>query len=254
MILRYEHGQLLEQRTYREALSIERVFAPVISLVGAGGKTTTALHLAQEYVQNKIPVAVTTSTHMHIWEEPHFLLEESKEQFEQILQAKGQVWFGLPAVRKSNEAVPKMQPVSRAFFKYVADRKIPVIIEADGAKRLPCKAPGIYEPVLYPETTDILAVYGLDAVEKPVRECCFRPEIVADILQKDESECLTPEDIAALALSGRGGRKNVLPKQRYCVILNKADSRQRLDVAEHICREIKTKENVQVLVTSYPFR
>lgn len=250
MILCYEHGHLSERKTYRAALSIESAAAPVISLVGAGGKTTTALHLAQEYVQNRIPVAVTASTHMHVWEEPWFLLTESEEQFEQILQTEGQVWFGLPAVRKSREDIPKMQPVSRAFFSYVADRKIPMIVEADGARRMPCKAPGEQEPVLYRETTDVLAVYGLDAVGRTIEEVCFRPEIVAKILQKSVSECLMPEDVAHLALSRRGGRKNVLSKHRYCVILNKADSRSRLETAERICKEIRSKENVQVLVTA----
>lgn len=252
MILRYEDGNLSEQQTYREALLPERAKAPVISIVGAGGKTTTALYLAQEYVQMKACVAVTTSTHMQVWEKPWFLLEESMERFQQILRREGQVWFGLPAVKKSGENIRKMQSVSRAFFSQITDLHIPVIIEADGARRMPCKAPGEKEPVIYPETTDVFAVYGLDAVGIPIGEGCFRPEIVADILQKDVSECLTPEDIAVLALSRRGGRKNVLSEQRYCVILNKADGRPQLEATARIYEEIRLRENVEVFVTAHP--
>ncbi len=257
MVLCYEHGKLSEQQTYLEALLLEQSAAPVISIVGAGGKTTTALYLAQEYIRMKVPVAVTTSTHMQVWDEPWFLLEESKEFFQQILKREGQVWFGLPVEIKNEtgripaEDIRKMQSVSRVFFKYVADRKIPIIIEADGARRMPCKAPGEQEPVLYPETTDVLAVYGLDAVGRPIREVCFRSETVAEILEKEESEYLTPEDIAKLALSRQGGRKNVLSDQRYCVILNKADDQSRLEMAKSICGEIKSRENVQVIVTAH---
>lgn len=252
MILRYEDGNLSKQRTYRDALLPERADRPVISIVGAGGKTTTALYLAQEYVQMQVPVAVTTSTHIQVWEKPWFLLEESMERFQQILKREGQVWFGLPAAKKNGENIRKMQPVSREFFLRAAALPIPIIIEADGARRMPCKAPGKREPVIYPETTDVFAVYGLDAVGIPIREVCFRPEIVADILQKKVSECLMPEDIAALALSRQGGRKNVLPEQRYCVILNKADGHPQLETAVRICEEIKSRENVEVFVTAYP--
>ena len=80
MILRYEHGKLVEQRTYREALQLEDNVSPVISIVGAGGKTTTIHQIAQEYVKADIPVIVTTTTHMRIEEEPYFLLEEEMLQ------------------------------------------------------------------------------------------------------------------------------------------------------------------------------
>ena len=39
-----------------------------------------------------------------------------------------------------------------------------MLIEADGAKCLPLKVPAEHEPVILPETTHVLSLYGMDAV------------------------------------------------------------------------------------------
>lgn len=256
MILRYEHGQLVEQRTYREALHLEADVSPVISIVGAGGKTTTIRHLAQEYADTGWKAAVTTTTHMQIEARSCFLLDESMERFQKLMEQERQVWFGVPAPikktddEKKTDHVKKMQAVSEDFFQQVLELQIPILIEADGSRHLPCKAPGDREPVLRKETTDVLAVYGLDAVGKSIRESCFRPEIVAEILQKKQSDILCAEDIAVLATNVRGGRKDVLKSQHYRIILNKADGRERVKIAEQICKKIVERECLDIIVTS----
>lgn len=250
MILRYEHGQLVKQRTYREALHLEANVSPVISFVGAGGKTTTIRHLAQEYVDTGWKAAVTTTTHMEIEERSCFLLDESMERFQKLMEQERQVWFGVTAPIKKTDNVKKMQAVSEDFFQQVLELQIPILIEVDGSRHLPCKAPGDREPVLRKETTDVLAVYGLDAVGKSIQGSCFRPEIVAEILQKKQSDILCAEDIAVLATNVRGGRKDILKSQHYRIILNKADGRERVKIAEQICKKIVERECLDIIVTS----
>lgn len=48
-----------------------------------------------------------------------------------------------------------------------------VLLEADGAKRMPCKVPAAHEPVLLPESDIVLTVAGLSALGRPLREVCF---------------------------------------------------------------------------------
>lgn len=48
-----------------------------------------------------------------------------------------------------------------------------VLIEADGAKRMPCKAPAAHEPVLLPQCDTVLAVAGLSALRHPLRGGLF---------------------------------------------------------------------------------
>lgn len=250
MILRYEHGKLVEQRTYRKALQLEGDVSPVISIVGAGGKTTTIHKIAEEYVESSIPVVVTTTTHMMIEEEPYFLLEddlmvmtgcfileEFRRQILHKLEKYGQVWIG----KRTNER--KMGQPSKEVFQMLKELSVTLLIEADGARRLPCKAPGEREPVLVEETTMLIALYGLDAIGKTIQECCFRSELVANILEKKVTDILEPKDIALLAMDKQGGKKGLSKQQRYVVVLNKADNEKLRKDALCICERIAEIEH-----------
>ena len=48
-----------------------------------------------------------------------------------------------------------------------------VLVEADGAKELPCKVPEEWEPVIPKQTTQVVAVYGLDAIGKHLQKLVF---------------------------------------------------------------------------------
>lgn len=211
-----------------EMLEFQTEQAPVISIVGAGGKTSVVSRLAFEYKQRQKQAVVTTTTHMQYDSKRFHVLEPSMEKLLQAMNKEDVVWAGILAGEK-------IASFSTVFLKEICAMEIPVIIEADGAKRLPCKAPAYHEPVILEETTDVIAVYGLDAVGTPIAKSCHRPEIVAGILNRDVTDCLTCQDIAALALSERGGRKSVLPGMGYHIILNKADSKERIKTGKEIC-------------------
>ena len=69
------------------------------------------------------------------------------------------------------------------------------MIEADGAKRLPLKVPGEWEPVI-PDFTDlVVGVIGMDAVGQMIRESCHRPERVAAFLNKEQTDPVTEADV-----------------------------------------------------------
>ena len=98
-----------------------------------------------------------------------------------------------------------------------------LLIEADGSRRLPIKAPGPEEPVI-PEAADtVIGVIGLSSLHKPISETAFRPELLADLLGKNPSDLLEPEDLVPLIISENGLRKNV-GNRRYEVFLNQADT------------------------------
>ena len=99
-----------------------------------------------------------------------------------------------------------------------------VFIEADGAKRHPCKLPAAHEPVLLPQSDTVLAVAGLSALGKPLREGCFRYDTIRpQFLAAAPDAPLTPSMLAQLLASAQGGRKAVGDRQFYAV-LNQADT------------------------------
>lgn len=240
----YREGKLVQFPSLLEALNIEKSTAPVLSFTGAGGKTTLITRMAGEYLRRGTRVVVTTTTHMMAWDYPWFLLEPSAEKMERILADEGMVWLGLPA------GDGKMQAPPRGFLQQVLKKGYPLLIEADGAKRFPVKAPASHEPVLLPETTHVINVCGLDSLGKPMEEVCFRPEIAAGLLHKQKTDPVTQEDIVDLALDSRAGKKHVMPQMSYHLVLNKADGAKEEAQALEICRLAEKRGFAQITVTA----
>lgn len=233
---------------------------PVVSAVGAGGKTTTLHRLAEDFVRQGQQAVVTTSTHILEEDEPYFLraaagesltdqqLREAARAFADQVREKldcfGQVWTGSPAPGGKLCGLPEL------FVEQIWKLNVPVLVEADGARKMPMKVPAAHEPVIHPRTTHVLSVYGLDAVEEKLENVCFRKELAEKILKKNGTEPVTPEDIALLAASPEAGRKGCPEQAAYTVVLNKADNAERRETALAICSLLKDRGIGRVIVTS----
>lgn len=244
-IFDYRNGQLQKKRSLLEAIGLPEAGHPVISVVGAGGKTSTIRRLAQEYVKKGRKVIVTTTTHMAVENAPWFLTDPATERMEECIDRYGQVWAGLPAEGE------KIQRVGDRLLSYILGRGLPVLIEADGARRLPLKVPAEHEPVILPETTHVLSVYGLDSVGERLGEVCFRPELAERLLGKQGNERISGKDIALLAASEQAGRKGCPEYAEYSVVLNKADSMERMEKAIEICRLLERYGICRTVVSSH---
>ena len=104
-----------------------------------------------------------------------------------------------------------------------------VLLEADGAKHHPCKAPAAHEPVLLRPSDIVLAVAGLSAVGKPLQDVCFRLEA---------------------ACSEAGGRKSVSTRKFYA-ILNQADDEARRAAGEQTLAILKETYDVTGYLTHF---
>ena len=56
------------------------------------------------------------------------------------------------------------------------------LIEADGARHLPCKSPAEHEPALLSSSDLVIGVTGLSALGQPLGKGCFRAERAAELL------------------------------------------------------------------------
>lgn len=243
---------ICETKTLREAAMISDKPVPVVSVIGAGGKTTTIHQLVEEYVQERVPVVVMTTTHMMQENHPWVcMVEEESDQervrvyMQKLLSAYDQLWIGSPA------QAGKMSQPPKWCRKEILARKIPVLIEADGAKRLPLKVPAEHEPVILPQTTHVLAVYGMDSIGRTVEECCCRSELAEKLLGCDGQKRVTTEDIAFFAASNQGGKKGCPADAKYVVVLSKADTEERRQQALEISRMLSDQRIHRILITSY---
>ena len=230
MIEKWEKGRLCPFPTILEALGICPEAKERISVAGAGGKTSLIKCLVSEYSSLNIPVVVTTTTHMYAEKKPYFLLNPTQEKIVEILQKEGKIFLG----KKANNG--KMQMPDEKWMRQLIGREEPVLIEADGARRMPLKVPGENEPVFQKETGRILYVYGMDAVGRPLEEVCFRVEAAAHILKKEVYEPVFPQDIARLAMDENGARKEVNKEIEFTLVLNKTDLPGKREIAQEICK------------------
>lgn len=118
-----------------------------------------------------------------------------------------------------------------------------VLVEADGSRMRPVKAPAGHEPVIPPETTLLVPVAGMDALQRPLDEAAHRPERVRDVLQGVESRApllvddrLTPAGLAVLLGSPDGGLKGAPAGARVVPLLNKVETAVALAGARETAR------------------
>lgn len=211
----------------------------VVSLVGGGGKTTLLYAMARRCAGER--VLVSTTTHI-LCPETHYAPDEA---------ARDALWAGktyaVAGTSAPNGKLTALPPEQLKRWMAQADF---VLLEADGAKHHPCKAPAAHEPVLLPENDIVLAVAGLSAVGKPLREVCFRLEEACALLAVPPDAVLAPELLAALLASEKGGRKNV-GKRKFYAILNQADTVQSRRAGEQILALLKERWGVPGILTSF---
>ena len=148
----------------------------ITCLVGGGGKTTLLLRLANELHENGARVIVSTTTHIFPPEGMPVFTGEFVKDVRAALETRGLVCLGVPSA-EGKLAAPTLSVREMASL---ADY---VLLEADGAKRLPLKAPAAHEPVIPEGTALVIAVAGMDGVGRAdPRGRAFRPALYAELL------------------------------------------------------------------------
>ena len=232
-----------------EALGLKE--REVISLVGAGGKTTLMYRLARELFLSGKRVVTTTTT--KILEpgpgETNFLFVDSDEK-----GMKDFVWQHLDQYRHLTVArerlgAGKLKGVSPDLVNELwdSDKIDTIIVEADGAAGRPVKAPREWEPVIPTATTLIVAILGVDGVGRELNEeNAFQPGVISMITGVPTGEKLTDEAMAILMVHPEGLFKGAPPSSRVVAFLNKVDIPKGVTKGKGIAEKIFEKKHRQI--------
>ena len=185
----------------------------LVSLVGGGGKTTVLFALGSQLGGK---VVLTTTTKMGRDRTGGYtpLFAPSDEELLASL-AEHRVALAWQAGVDHKALGVEPQVCDRWFG--LADH---VVVEADGSRRMPFKAPLDYEPVVPSQTTTLVACVGAAALGAVISEQCQRPERVAAVAECSPEALLTPQHLATVLLSDRGSRKGCPPRARFAVVIN----------------------------------
>lgn len=188
------------QNSITEALQLTLPEHAVISVVGAGGKTSLISAWARELAAAGKNVIITTTTHM-------FRPERMEED-------------GIKVIAADDPEKPgKLTAPPEDVLSRLREEADVVLIEADGSRRMPLKWPAAHEPVI-PDFTDItVCVAGLSAIGRPVTDTVYRADEMPETLMRDIVDFNL---VHALVSSVNGGRKGV--RGEFRVFMNQVDN------------------------------
>jgi molybdenum cofactor cytidylyltransferase len=223
-----------------QALGIQR--HDVVTFTGAGGKSTVISRLARELATAGRRVVVTTTTH---------LAREQARAPHVVASRVGYLQGGVIEALRSGSVVTVTGELVEDGARWAGIapdevrvlRDIPgvdvVLVEGDGARRLPLKAPAEHEPVVPDCTTVLVPMMGALAFGQPLdEEHVHRPEIVEHFVPRGHTEPLgqrhvTAELAGTLLAHPAGGLKGRPDGARVVALINQCDAGS-MNVARYV--------------------
>ena len=188
----------------------------IISVIGAGGKTTALLALARALSDRR--VLLTTSTHIYPVAPPDsraLLIDPDADALLDALAAPGIVCAGTAA------SDGKLGALAPGLFRQAVRAADVTLCEADGAHRLPLKLHRADEPVA-PLASDLcLIVAGLSARGQPVCGAVHRYDRNPDWASDPQRRVGADEVLYCVREAAAACR---LPREKVRVWLNQADT------------------------------
>jgi len=197
---------------------------PRIAFVGAGGKTSALSIVAKEVSK---PVVVTTTTHLGAWQTDfavnHFIIRQDNdlEMIEDNLS-------GVILITKepqSNRLTGLNNDQTKWVYGLCERHQLPLLMECDGSRQLPIKAPGINEPPIPDFVDTVVVVAGLTGLDKPLNnESVYHPDLFSNLGNLAEGDLISNITLARVLAHKEGGLKNIPNRARRILLLNQADT------------------------------
>lgn len=187
-----------------------------IALVGGGGKSTL-MHAFGDQLGGSVVLTCTTKMGADQHLGRRLLVDPTDDQLvEAAAHQPVMVWSGVDG----QKAIGVDPAECDRWFGQVDH----VIIEADGSRRRPFKAPADYEPIVPSTATTVISVIGADALGRVIADQCHRPLRVAALAGCRPDVRLEPWMAAIVMLHERGAAKAVPPGAELAVAINKVDA------------------------------
>ena len=219
----------------------------VISLVGAGGKTSLMFKLAHELSRMGDSVLSTTTTK---------IFEPEPDQSSCVILSDSVTRL----IDRAEELVDRHPHITMASARLAGTGKligIPpgaidtlwdsnlfrwIVVEADGAAGRPLKAPADHEPVIPGCTGCLVGLAGLDGIGRPLTDqWIFRAERFAELSGMVMNSSVTETAVAEVITHRNGLFKNAPARAVRIAFLNQADTPGNYAAGHRIARLLTEK-------------
>ena len=222
--------------------AITNTFPTVISIVGAGGKTSALLRLGRELSEMKRTTILTTSTHLgtdQLRGHPVICSESDRplRSPQEVLTAANDLINRARVIFVVSRVIGQtVNGLERSTIDHLAGHYDVVAVEADGARGRSLKAPAPEEPVWPLSTQLALAVVGIDALGKPLDESiAHRPQRIAELTGQRIGQAINHQTIVTCLVHPKGIFQGVPEAAARAVLINKVTS-ETLGEARSIAR------------------
>ena len=206
-----------------------------VALSGSGGKTTALFQLARGLSGAAgRPVIVSATAHLHVNQiklaDSHWIGQAPKDFSRLKDNLRGVMLISGPLDGERTKGLD--DPTIHWLHEFCGQHSLPLLIEADGSRQRPLKAPAEHasptdggEPPIpdFVETVAVLA--GLSGLGQPLTgEFVHRPEVFARLSGLAMGETISADALLRVLTHPTGGMKNIPAQARRLVLLNQADT------------------------------
>jgi molybdenum cofactor cytidylyltransferase len=214
-----------------------RLTEPIqVGFAGAGGKTTAMFRLARQLPG---PVFVTTTTHLgaeQVVFADHHTIVKDFEGIATYLDPSAQGINLMTGPEMADRRLSALDETNLARLHSFCDENgFPLLVEADGSRGLPLKAPASHEPAIPAWVKMVIYLAGMNGINKPLT-----PTYVHRLAQfkalsgLGEGQTISIDAIIKVLIHPEGGLKKIPPETRRVVMLNQADTTEQQSLAGKI--------------------
>ena len=238
---------------------------PRLAFSGAGGKTTALFRLGREYLELSAgspdyshTVFLAATTHMAVEQlqmaDWHIVVTEN----ETVVPPPGGWPTGLllltgpPGQDKRTSGLSMAQMDQLLVFSEEAH--FPLLVEADGSRQRPLKAPASHEPAIPAWVDTVVVLAGLSGLGRPLdAEWVHRPERFSDLAGIPLGQNISAEALVRVLSHPSGGLQGLPEGARRIVLLNQVDSAELQAATQKMSRELlQAYQAVVVASLSFP--
>jgi len=217
------------------AYALRLGLSPRIAFIGSGGKTTALFILAQELLANAKQlgspphILLTATTHLAVeqthFADHHFIVTTEADLFNSPDDLPDGILLFTGLIDDDNRTSGLSRSVLETIHTLSQKYHLPLLIEADGSRQRPLKAPGPYEPVVPEWIESVVLVAGLSALGRPLSDkWVHRSEQFSQISGLPHGAPITEDSLYKVLTSPTGGLKGIPSTARRIILLNQADT------------------------------
>lgn len=219
----------------------------VISICGAGGKTSLLFALAAEFAARGERVWLTTTTKLGADQVSQRWPGRQAGDADAIAALACSATQPLLTYRTLDRTLGKAIGYEPGFVDHVAAQRWfgRILIEADGAAHRPLKAPAAHEPVIPSCTDAVVMVAGASGLGEPLDErCVFRPGIFAALSDAAPGQAVSAQALARVIAHRDGLARGAPASATRSLLINQADDAGRLALAREVLLQLAQSEGI----------